>query len=198
VIILLTGERGIGKTTVCQRVVELVTAGGGRVAGILTPVCPNTAGEKVAIDLVDLYTGQRRVLARADGAEKLVGPRWGRWQFDAAALSWGNAVLARAVNAEADLLVVDEIGPLELECGQGFVPVLADLRAGRIKQALVVVRPEYLSVLRERLAPSPCRIFVATLSNRGKLPKKILWTIEIAAPSKPPVSSKKTRGTMTS
>jgi len=133
-IVVLSGESGCGKTTLCAQVAALARARGLAVAGVLTP--PRlAAGRKVGLDVADLRTGQRRPLAEAVAATD--GP------------AWGTKILRRAT--PCDLLVVDELGPLELLRGQGWTVGLDLLRAGRYRLALVVVRPELLARLPELL-----------------------------------------------
>ncbi|NLX42244.1 MAG: hypothetical protein GXY79_02065 [Chloroflexi bacterium] len=152
---ILTGWRGAGKTTWCQALVEEAQRRGWQVAGLLSPAvyerdaAPGAERTKVRIDLVDVGTGERRVLATpaapsgdgssgaapsAEGAHRL------RWRFDEAAVAWGNDVLARA--GDADLVVIDELGPMEFTYGGGFSEGLALLDGGRFRAAVVVIRPE--------------------------------------------------------
>ena len=72
--ILLTGRRGVGKTTVCQAVAELARRRGYRPAGVITPAlyaCPEQSrrdshGVKAGFEAVDVGSGERWLLARTD------------------------------------------------------------------------------------------------------------------------------------
>ena len=98
-------------------------------------------GRKTAIDLVDLGTGQRRRLAEVRRADE-PGTATQRWRFAEPALAWGNEVLrAAAEGPGVDLLLVDELGPLEFVRGEGFTDGLTAMDARRYAVALVVVRP---------------------------------------------------------
>ncbi len=171
-IVVLSGESGCGKTTLCTRVVALARARGLAVAGVLAP--PRLAdGRKVGLDVEDLRTGQRRPLAEAcaEPCRSIVGstdgPATENWHFHAAGLAWGIMVLRRAT--PCDLLVIDELGPLELIRGQGWMVGLDLLRAGRYRLALVVVRPELLARLKERLDRVEPLILAVTEANRDAL-----------------------------
>ncbi|MBN1148638.1 MAG: hypothetical protein JXA78_15370 [Anaerolineales bacterium] len=142
---LVTGDRGAGKTTFCQQWVELARLGGWTTGGVLS-LAEFEAGEKTAIHAEDLRTGERRLLASKKALE-CAGPRLGSWNFCAAALAWGDECLRQA--APCDLLVVDELGPLEFERGEGWQAGLSIVTQGEYALALVVVRPEYLETARQ-------------------------------------------------
>ena len=148
--VLVTGDRGAGKTLFCRALVEAVRAlpGPPEVAGVLSPRVYE-ASEQVGIDAVDLCTGERRRLAslRAAG-EPALSEATKLWRFDPEALAWGNRVLASAV--PCGLLVVDELGPLELEEGQGWLGGIEAVESGAFTAAVVVVRPRLLPEAQRR------------------------------------------------
>jgi len=156
-LVLLTGPPGSGKTALCARLVAAARQRGHDVAGVLSPVRFD-AGGRTGIDVLDLRSGETRPLAwRHDPARPAtltVGP----WSFDAAVLARGDAALARATPCW--LLVVDELGPLELAQGRGWTAGLAALDSGDYRLALAVVRPALLAVARARwprAAPADAR-----------------------------------------
>jgi nucleoside-triphosphatase THEP1 len=168
-IVLLTGERGVGKTHVCQQVVEQAVERGYRCAGVLSR--PVLAGEeKVAIILVDVATNAEKTLAVADDAPG--GVRWGRYRFVPATLEWGSELLSVATPCE--LLILDELGPLELTLGQGFVAALQVLEEGAFALAMVVVRAELVDALREQLHHAEVRVVDVDPQSRGRLPGEML------------------------
>ena len=133
---LLTGSVGVGKTTVAERVAGLARRQGIHCGGLLAPAMVNSCGQKVGIWGVDISTGERCVLARTD--RDLGGPAIGFYSFDASALDWAVGVLDSAIGA-CDLLIVDEIGKLELWRGIGLAPVLPRLSAGEVERNLNLV-----------------------------------------------------------
>lgn len=147
---LVTGERGAGKTTFCRLLVEAArSARPGLVAAGILSLKVLVGGEEAAIVAVDVASGQRRRLAfRREETAGTDGPSTIRWQFDAEALAWGDAVLRSATPCE--LLVVDELGPLEFERGEGWGSGLAAVDAAAYRAAFVVVRPELLDRARRR------------------------------------------------
>ena len=73
-----------------------------------------------------------------------------------------------------DLLVVDEIGKLELWQGVGLVRILPRLAAGEVSCALVLVRDSLLTELQARLAPAKPLVFEVSEENRGRIAPSIL------------------------
>jgi nucleoside-triphosphatase len=140
--LIVTGAIGAGKTTWCQQLVALAQADGARVRGLLSPAV-FTGATKTGIALVDLASGETRALAHLRTADQTDGGiATQRWRFDAETIAWGNAILAAITTA--DLLVVDEIGPLELERGEGFTHALPLIAAGASRMTCVVVRVHLL------------------------------------------------------
>jgi nucleoside-triphosphatase len=145
-LLIVTGDRGAGKTTFCARLIERARSAGQQIAGVLSPAVLER-GEPIGIDVIDLRTNERRRLAdRFNPIHH--GPHTPRWSFHAEALAWGNAALHAA--SPCDLLVVDELGPLEFERGAGWQAGLAAIEDRNYRWSVVVIRPELLSVARHR------------------------------------------------
>ena len=71
-LLLLTGGRGAGKTRWCLKLLDEARAAGISAVGVLSPPV-YTAGDKTAIDLLELASGQRQRLAeRIYGYAKFV------------------------------------------------------------------------------------------------------------------------------
>jgi len=120
----------VGKTTVCKRVAELARGLGYDPAGLLSTALLDKDGLPVAYHALMVSDGEQRLLAQADG--DLSGPRTGRYSFDADVFPWVIDRLRAAISQGCDLLIVDEIGPLELEQGKALAPILSDLSRGEI------------------------------------------------------------------
>jgi len=172
-IVLVTGDREVGKTFLCRSVVEEAKRRGFACAGVLSRA--HIEGqEEVGISLIDVASGEERPLATAGDTRQ--GVRWGRYMFVPSSLEWGVRLLANAT--PCDLLVVDELGPLELEMGQGLVPALDVLTGGGFALALVVVRPALLNEVKERLQGRELDIVEVTLSSRDQLRMQLLSRLE--------------------
>ncbi len=148
-LVLLTGPRGAGKSRWCEQVAGVGRAAGLDVAGLVSPALVE-AGTKTAIDLLDLSSGARRRLADRPppGTPGTAGLGW---RFRPETLAWGNQVLERT--GPCDLLVIDELGPLELRDGGGLASGFTALAVRRYRLAVVVVRPELLGEAHRRCSP---------------------------------------------
>jgi nucleoside-triphosphatase THEP1 len=163
---LLTGQVGVGKTTVAERVVGQAMRQGTICAGLLASAMKNSCGQKAGIWGADIATGKRKILARTD--RDLGGPSIGPYSFDSAALDWAMNVLESAVG-NCDLLIVDEIGKLELWQNSGLAPFLPKLASGKINRSLVLIRDFLLEDLQNELDPVDQVVFRVTEENRNRL-----------------------------
>ena len=150
VVHVVTGRRGTGKTTFCRVLVDEVRSHCADLvpAGVLSQKIL-LRGREEGIEVIDLASGQHHRLAtRRDRRDPTAGPCTVRWRFNADALAWGDAVLRRAT--PCGLLIVDEVGPLEFERGEGWMGGLAAVDSGSYDFAFVVVRPGLVERALER------------------------------------------------
>ncbi len=168
-IIILSGERGAGKSIVCRKTVALAQNRGHTCGGLITLRRPDDN-----LDVLDVRSGSVRRLT----LEPKVSPAviQGRFRFSPETLAWGNEILTRAT--PCDLLVVDELGPLEIEQGWGWQRAFDVLRKSEFALALVVVRPELVAQAQLKLPKSAMAVLTVTRQNRDELPATLLETLE--------------------
>lgn len=154
---ILTGDIRSGKTTWLEAGVRELEAAGVPVRGVLAPGVWR-GGKKVGIENVLLPSHERVLLATPaeEGCSTGLG-----WDFDANALARVNTHLTELAATSDDmrpgLLVIDEIGPLELRRGEGLTAALELLDAGPTPawpHVLVVVRATLAEDARTRFAQS--------------------------------------------
>jgi nucleoside-triphosphatase THEP1 len=139
-IILLSGGSELGKTTFCLKLVDMLEAIPMVVYGVICP--PVYEGlTKTGIDIQILKSGAKHHLAQLNSG-KSEGLFTRKWQFDETVIEWGNQELAKAT--PCDILIVDELGPLEFERGLGFLNGFTVINSRDYKAALVVIRPSLL------------------------------------------------------
>ena len=168
---LVTGEIGVGKSTACRRVIDMAIARGHKVGGILTPAIHDPQGEKTGIAIVDLASREQRLLGVVDQGQP--GVKVGRYRFDPESVAWGRRALELAVDDGCDLLVVDEIGHLELRRGEGFVNALDIIPSGTVRRTLTIVRRALVGLYLQRLPGTEMRVFEVTEANRDEMPARI-------------------------
>ncbi len=176
-VIIVTGAIGIGKTTVCEKVIKLVQSQGYTCGGILTYKTRDKS-----LTILDIQTGERKTLASIDNVYH--GPRTGKYFFNVEAIEFGIRAVDRG--ALSDILFVDEIGYLELG-GEGFVNSLELIKAGKVKNSILVIRKQLLPAFLGQLGDKPS-VFETTISTRNQLPQKICSSLISNLPA---VSSKR-------
>ncbi len=105
--IAVTGHPGVGKSTLVLHVLQAVPL---RCGGMVTQEI-RKVGRRVGFAVRDVATGREGVLAHI---HQPTGPAFGRYRLNLQDLEEvGAAAIERAVE-EAELVVVDEVGPMEL------------------------------------------------------------------------------------
>lgn len=148
-LLLVTGESGAGKTTWCKALIERARAIGIHPSGLISPAVFEV-GEKIAIDLIDISSNVNKRMAIRQSAPVIGFQSKGslNWLFNDQVLKWGNDILQKL--NRSDLLVVDELGPLELLENEGLTNGLKLIEEQSYRLACIVVRPSLLATALER------------------------------------------------
>jgi nucleoside-triphosphatase THEP1 len=145
-LIIISGLSGAGKSSWCLTLARQARSSGVIVGGVISPpVFIN--GHKVGIDLVVLLTGERRRLAvRYSRASD--GLRTANWLVDPQVLAWGNQQLLCLPSC--DCVILDELGPLEFNQGQGLQAGLKLIDDRQLPLVVAVIRPKLLPLAQKR------------------------------------------------
>ena len=143
---IVTGGRGCGKSTFCREVVQTARLAGWDAAGLLSPA-DFTEGMKEIIWAEDIRSGERRPLANTHPQTEN-DLAFGEWFFSRETFEWGNQLLKASV--PCDLLVIDELGPLEFDLASGWVSAFDVIQRAGFRLALVVIRPELCDAAQKR------------------------------------------------
>ena len=146
-VLVLTGPVHGGKTTFLERSLPAWTGRGLACAGFLSPAVID-ANERSGYDLLEIGTGRRHPYLRREDSPGL--ERAGPYVFFPEALERARAIIRGS--APDEVLVVDEVGPLELE-GGGLWPALKDILRQPDRTSLLVAREDTLTGLTALLAP---------------------------------------------
>jgi nucleoside-triphosphatase THEP1 len=158
-LLILTGRIHSGKTTRLRELVSEWRARGIALDGFLSPAVFES-GRRVGYDWLDLGTDRCAPFLRRRG--EAVWERVGPYFFIPPTLEKAKRKIR--THDRRNLLIVDEIGPLEIR-GGGVWPALAGALSGPPLRCLLVVREEILDRFR-RVAPvRPERVF--TIEESG-------------------------------
>lgn len=201
---LVTGERGAGKTTWLKKLITAARQTDYQVHGLLSPGTFEN-GEKVAINLINLANDETRVMTipiethlaaghggirRLETGELVLGS----WQVHEDTMQWGNQILFQLLtqsmssdHSAKQILIIDELGPLEFVHGLGFTAAIQ--HGNRLNSIEPGIR-QYTLSNRQPTHSKPSLPFLAAfiVVRPGLLPHAFtIWpeakTIEIAKAS---------------
>ncbi len=154
-LVLWTGKKHSGKTTAAAKLAKTARAGGFAVAGLLAPAVYCNS-RLTGYDILDLRNKSRASLVRC----KTDRNKTERFTFVADGLKLGRSALSSAATESADIIIVDEFGPLELR-GDGWRRDVDSLLALSDALILLVVRRELTDRVQELYAGVPSQILLA-------------------------------------
>lgn len=154
-LILWTGQRHSGKTTMAAKLARVVVHEGFEVAGLLAPSVYRD-GRLVGFDCLDLRGGTRAPLLRR-GRDT---GRPGAFTFVAEGLELGADALSPFATESADLVIVDEFGPFELNY-QGWRKSVDALLTSSDAMILLVVRQQLVGLVQQLYASIPSCVLAA-------------------------------------
>jgi len=162
--LLLTGRPGVGKTTVIRRVAEAL---GPRAGGFYTEEIRGPGGRK-GFRLITL-DGRQAVMAHVDLRTR---NRVGRYGVDVAALdSVGVAAIREAIQS-CEIVVVDEIGKMELFSSEFRGVVLKAVASPKVIIATAMQKPlDWVDALK---AMPQATVWQVTAANRDEMPRRVL------------------------
>jgi nucleoside-triphosphatase len=163
-LLFLTGNPGIGKTTVLIKAVEILKSKGLTIGGMVSREV-RSHSERVGFEILDISTNRRGWLAHVDQNQ---GPRVGKYRVNLDDLNnVGTAAVLKSVE-DFDVVTVDEVGPME-SCSTQFLEAVE--RAVESEKIVVgtihwKMRNELIYKIRAR---EDAEIFVVTYENRDGL-----------------------------
>lgn len=166
-IFILTGERDIGKTVLCMRLIRHFRSLSIQVKGLVSPA-KNQDQKKLGLTAQDIETGNTRDLAVFNSHWKKL-QHFMKWKFVYDTFKWGNEVLNKI--KYADLLVIDELGILEFNRNEGWLAGIELLDSGNFIVAVVVIRLELIGAAKKRWPRS--KISHLSASNKKELEKEL-------------------------
>jgi nucleoside-triphosphatase THEP1 len=160
VINILTGPVHSGKTTFLKNAILVLKENNFAADGYLSEAAWK-GQEFTGYDLIDLKNDLRHPFIRKQGQEdwQKIGP----FYFIPGTLDLAKKIIRRC--QKADLCVVDEVGPLELE-GKGVWPALEEAFKIPGQNLLVVVRETLLKDIMDRMPKNRVRVYATATTQK--------------------------------
>ncbi|HNQ83976.1 MAG TPA: nucleoside-triphosphatase [Bacteroidales bacterium] len=167
-VFIISGPVGGGKTTQIRKIIEELWKKNIQVDGIYSPRVMED-GLTAGYDVVDVETGQREPFLRkaADSAHAAVG----QYDIHPAGLELGLAALTRSHEKQCRLVVIDEVGRLEVN-DRGWSEKLA-LLIGQAQVLVLTVRDTYSDEVIKKWGLKDYEVFTATGDLYVKITDKI-------------------------
>jgi len=173
--ILVTGRPGVGKTTVVLRTVEILRERGVRAGGFVSRE-EREGGRRVGFVMVDLATGETAYLAKVGEGR----PRIGRYVVLVGELERLGVRAIESALTQSSVIVIDEIGPMELLSNAFKQAVLRALDSPKPVLATIHYRASQDPFGRFVLSRRDCQLVTVTESNRNQLPSHLAHLIMLA------------------
>jgi nucleoside-triphosphatase len=157
---LVTGPPGVGKSTLVSKVVLRLKSAGVIVGGCTTSE-KRSGGTRVGFEVRDLTSGRTGELAMV---ESKFGPRVGRYRVNLTDLAKVGAAGVDAAASTSELIVIDEVGPMELVSPEFRRAVQKCIASG--KPMLAVVHERFEDDLLSELRAKAQALLTLSTENR--------------------------------
>jgi nucleoside-triphosphatase len=165
---IVTGSPGIGKTTVLSKIIDVVKERSYSVGGMLTSEV-RVAGVRIGFEMLDVCGGKKGWLARTDQKE---GPHIRKYQVNLQDLDTiGAKAILQAVTS-SDIIVIDEVGPMELFSDKFAQAVVTAIDSTKPLVCIVhwKIRNQFIEGILRR---EDAETFTVNEQNRNRLPENI-------------------------
>jgi nucleoside-triphosphatase len=167
-VMLLTGNPGVGKTTVLMKTVNALKNRGICVGGMVSREA-REGGTRVGFEILDIGSGRRGWLAHVN---QKAGPQVGKYRVNLGDLNGLGAQAVTDAVENCDVVAIDEVGPMELFSGKFKEAVRKALESPKLVIAVVHWRADD-RLINEAKSREDSETFMVTHENRDKLPKVI-------------------------
>ncbi len=168
-VIVATGKTGSGKTTAILEVIHRLRGDQHRFVGFVQPG-RFEQGQKTGFGIRDLTTGEESEFARL--VERKDGQFGTRFRFFDAGIELARQALSSA--RPGDILIIDELGPMELR-GEGHMDaVQTALETPHLCAVVVVVRAHLVPSLLATLEAEDAKVVEVTSENGAQKLEELL------------------------
>lgn len=165
---LITGSPGSGKTTVLKSIISNLRNKDLEIGGIYCPEI-RSGGKRKGFRIIDIMSGESKILAHVEQDQ---GPKVSKYRVNVPNIdSVSEEAISRSLE-EADVLVIDEIAPME---------VYSEVFKEQVRKALDSEKPLLAAVhkrsksgfIGEVKNREDSKLFVIDETSREKLPEKL-------------------------
>jgi len=168
-VFLLTGSPGVGKTSALLRIVESLRAKGHNVGGMVSREV-RAGRDRVGFEILNVNTGQKGWLAHVAQKE---GPQVGRYRVNIRDLEDIGVEAITSAIATSEVIVIDEIGPMELHSKRFREAVLKAAESSKLLVGVVHWKAADTLIARIK-GRDDAEVHVITVENRDNLPLQVL------------------------
>ncbi len=143
--IFVTGPAGVGKTTLVGRIAKEADRWGYIVGGMITQEV-RRSGRRVGFKITSLDTEEEGILASIGGTSHLPGVPFGKYVVHVDEIERAAVPAIKRALVEADLIVIDEIGPMEYKSDE-FAKAVGEVLKSE-KPLLAVVHRHFVDRFR--------------------------------------------------
>ena len=169
----LTGLPAIGKTTTLIKTIEMLEEEGYKVGGILTEEVL-VDGKRVGFSLMDWITKEKKIFAHKDYDTHI---KVGRYGIDIDILDEIAVKALEVAKEEADIVIIDEIGKMEVE-SKSFVSIVKETLDVDKNMIITLHKKSRNALLQDIRRRDDIRILEVTPINRHLLPFKIIRLVK--------------------
>jgi len=167
-VLLLTGNPGVGKTTVLMKTVNALKERGVRVGGMISREV-REGGTRVGFEILDLTSSRRGWLAHVNQKN---GPQVGKYRVNIEDLNTVGAQAVTEAVEKCEVIAIDEIGPMELFSERFKEAVRKALESHKLVLAVVHWKAQD-TLINEAKKREDAETTSVTLENRESLHKQI-------------------------
>ncbi|MCK5136941.1 MAG: DUF2478 domain-containing protein [Bacteroidales bacterium] len=169
-IFVVTGKVHSGKTTFVSNLVERLREKQLSISGFLSKGT-FANGQREKFSLIDLKCGVQLPLATIYPEEGWT--RFRKFYFNPFALKKGEELIREGLRTNPDLIVIDEVGPMELQ-GQGWSGILESLAEDYQVSQLWIVRNQILPEVLDRWNIPVENVYLAEKNQADRLRDRLL------------------------
>jgi len=176
-IVFLTGPPRIGKTTVLVKAVEGLKSLGYKVGGMVSREV-REGGVRVGFKIIDLSTGREGWLAHV---RQPTGPKISKYRVNLSDLESVGVKSIRDAVLNADVIVIDEVGPMELFSRSFKEAVKTALESGKPLLGTIHYRARdpLINMIKRH---GDAEVLEVTAMNRSRLHETIIEAVSASEP----------------